>query len=503
MKVFKGFLIALLAVIVMLCAVIGISALHPELFDRFGKTEEDPAEPATYTFPTEDPDPNATDSTVSKASVSPGSDSGTEPPLDDDYFAEDVEGSGIREGMAPSYDSGGETLDVPHGLDAYTGLEEPYGEYDILDDDKADEIETALSTGPTGDGLEFDEEFYPYYAMLDDEGQHLYRQIYANAMELNQDFKAVEKNMPWSSFRHVFEAVFNDHPELFWLNTEFSAGYRGNGDCLEIVLSFNRTVNDIESSSRDFDTGAEGIESAASGDIYEQEKAVHDAILESFSYDLKAEMNQSAYSGFVNNNTVCAGYARCFQYAMQQLGIPCYYCSGTAGEPHAWNIIKLDGDYYNVDATWDDSDETWQYEYFNLSDDDLKKDHRRTSLSVYLPACGGGRYSGLEEEPVPDTEDEQAPELPDGIYVSSLDEYFRQCADRIKEEGKGAYTFDLYTTDKDVYNSCMSSYRDGTAKGSYMSEVFDLVDDPQGMSVDFIGTEGDGVYKMTQRVRLW
>ena len=511
MKVLKGILFSLLAAILLLCGVIGLSAVRPDLFDRFKGGEpatEESTESPTGTLPSENSLPAPVSEPEKKDPVSKDSISSDQTTTDENYFSEDIPDSGLMRGLEPAYKNDSPPSEVPGALSSITGLTEPHGTYDILDDDKADELEASLSTGPTGDDLDFDEEFYPYYHMLDNRGQHLYRQIYANAKELNPDFKAVEKDMPWSSFRNVFEAVFNDHPELFWLNTEYSSRYRNNGECLEIILSFNRTADDLDGSASLFDAGADSIGQTAYGNEYEQEKAIHDAILNAFAYNLSAEMNQSAYSGFVNNSTVCAGYARSFQYIMQQLGIPCYYCRGVAGEPHAWNIIKLGGDYYNVDATWDDSDKTWQYEYFNLSDAELDKDHRRTSLSVYLPACNGGQYSHLEQPPqeAPYSEEGSSGspgELPEGTYVGSRDEYFDQCVQIIKENGKGSYSFDLYTTDKNVYNSCTSAYADGSARDEFMGDRFDYIEGASRLSVDFTGTEENGVYKMTQKVRLW
>ncbi len=109
-----------------------------------------------------------------------------------------------------------------------------------------------------------------------------------------------------------------------------------------------------------------------------------------------AEMNQSAYSALVNGQTVCAGYARAFQYILQQLGIPCYYCTGFAGESHAWNIVMLDGEFYNVDTTWDDMG-IGTYDYFNKTDKDYADNHIRQELSVYLPPCNGQAYRNLEQ----------------------------------------------------------------------------------------------------------
>ncbi len=545
MKILRNLLIILLISIVLLCGLIGLSALRPDLFEGLmnkpEKTSElesigesAPQDEAEALPSVSEPEPAPSEeTTVSEDTVSENI------TVSEDELPKD----GLIQGISSSYIPGKDELSVPSGLKSMTGYTEPKGSYDVLDQQKADDIDKNLSTGPTGDELTFDPEFFPYYQMLDDKGQHIYRQIYANARELNPDFKSVEKDISFPSLKNVFEALFNDHPELFWLNTEYSAGYREGGECLELILSFNRTAGDLEKSAKEFDKGANKVGQAAVGDMYEQEKAVHDAICEDFSYDLSAELNQSAYSGFVNDSTVCAGYARAFQYIMMNLGIPCYYCRGMAGEPHAWNIIKLDDDYYNVDVTWDDSSQTWQYEYFNLSDDELAKDHRRTSLSVYLPACRGGKYGHLEQEPDngdnsgnarsdekpsekknEDSEssessensenktDSEAPskesantnsEKPEGTYVNSRDEYFDICRQRVQERGKGSYSFDIYTTDKDVYNKCMSAYTDGTAKSGYMNEVFKSVDQAKGFSVDFTGSEKDGVYKMTQKVRLY
>ena len=108
-------------------------------------------------------------------------------------------------------------------------------------------------------------------------------------------------------------------------------------------------------------------------------------------YDLRAPNNQSAYSALVTGASVCAGYAKAFQYIMMKLNIPCYYCVGFAGEDHAWNLIRLDGKFYNVDVAWDDPEGneagTYNYDYFNLSDRAILKDHRRTEMAVYLPVA--------------------------------------------------------------------------------------------------------------------
>lgn len=276
---------------------------------------------------------------------------------------------------------------VPEEVSNLLGFEPVIGTIQEINQDEADNLGEVLSAGETGEEYEFSEEQYPYYGMLDPTLQQIYRQIYANAMELNTSFVpalAVSTNQ----VKRVVEAVYYDHPELFWLEGEYSCKYLPSGICVEITLKYNSLVKDLEQAKNDFNecseeilTGTENMQS-----IQEKEKYIHDVLLKIVVYDKDADWNQSAYSAIVRGNTVCAGYTRAFQYLMQQLGIPCYYCTGFAGEDHAWNIVKIGDTYYNTDVTWDDT-EPGTYQYFNQTDDAFASTHVRTGMSVYLPAC--------------------------------------------------------------------------------------------------------------------
>jgi hypothetical protein len=509
MKVLRNILIVIMALVVLMCLLVGISTVRPDLFSRFTGKGEETKEEASTVSEVSAPEEESDVEEVSDNNVTVSVDEAEA--IIDAYFAEeegDIPQAGLRGGISANYTMPTESVNVPDAMKELCGLQDLEGEYSKLTPDEADRIEEELSEGETGDDLSFDELYYPYYHMLDMRGQHLYRQIYANAMEQNDTFKSVEKDMPWSSFKNTFEAVFNDHPELFWLNTKYSARYRDNGECLEVKLSFNRTAEDIEGSAAKFDEGANAMGTQAGGDVYDQEKAIHDAIADAVSYSLSAEMNQSSYSALVNKSTVCAGYARAFQYIMQQLGVPCYYCRGVAGEPHAWNIIKLYDGYYNVDVTWDDSSSGEKYAYFNLSDAEIGKDHRRAGLSVYLPACEGGNYSHLEDGQVSENgareEEGTQGERPEGPYCRSIEEYYDLCTKEIKDTGKGIYTFDIYTTDREVYDKCVDAYTKRKVEAAYMKDCLSDIENAKGLIVELDARELDsGVYKMTQRVQCW
>lgn len=369
---------------------------------------------------------------------------------------------------------GSQPAEPPEPVNGRGGYEPVTEELEQILEEEADNLSDVIATGELGEGLSFDPGLYPYYAMLEPELQQLYRQIYANAQELNASFiPAVEVNV--NQVKTVFEAVYNDHPEMFWLETGYSCKYLGSGRCVELILKYNDTVDYLDQAKEEFDRQAEVILSGArtQGTAFDQERYVHDALLELVEYDEAADMNQSAYSALVMGRSVCAGYARAFQYLMRQLGVPCYYCTGTSGEDHAWNIVKLDQTCYNVDVTWDDTD-PGTYDYFNKSDQEFAGTHVRTSLSVYLPACGaavaagsGEASSGVRElinenpqqplgwvsrgKPNFSPADEAAEALKaenlrkagitEDQVLDTMAEYYKDCVARMKEAGTGEQQF--------------------------------------------------------------
>jgi len=372
-------------------------------------------------------------------------------------------------------------LVIPEAVSGRNGYQQIQDEQEQIEDTDAEKLQEQLDTGDTGDGLEFDELYYPYYAMLNEKGKHLYRQIYANGNELYPTFAPVE-SVTARELRNIFSAVYNDHPELFWMETAYSGKYVRSGQCVAIDLKFNRTARDLENAKGHFDENAGQILSGAQNlsSDYDKEKFVHDALIDRITYNMGAEMNQSAYSALVHGQTVCAGYARAFQYLMQQLGIPCYYCTGFAGESHAWNIIKLDDGFYNVDTTWDDTG-NGTYDYFNKTDADYASSHIRQDLSVYLPPCNGQAYRNLEPKEPEQTEDSRLRSLEDtGLteaqVFTDLQGYYADCYDQMLQNGKGRYTFYNVLEGDALVEQWYRDYQSNRYRQAYMEDAMTQID---------------------------
>ena len=173
----------------------------------------------------------------------------------------------------------------------------------------------------------------------------------------------------------AFAAFELDHPEMFWLQGN---NVNINGDSSRLVMTVTLSFQynwDVGGRSVSADAAAvtEAVrhlaeEARTRGGVYEQLLYVHDWLTLNNKYNSQAMADNGAsnrlpwtpLSALTDvDDPVCEGYASAFKLVCDELGIPCLYvvgygwASGAWGR-HAWNMVKLDGRWYAVDATYDD-----------------------------------------------------------------------------------------------------------------------------------------------------
>lgn len=530
MRVIRKILYAVMALLALICLLIMVCAFNPEVADKIGSMlSSDSRRTAVADVKTDSPDglgdtlylpqygnagvqSDSADSTVvrdERPTVSSIQPSGR--------GENSRDANGLSGGNKAGYVSPNESnIVVPGDVSGKNGYIQIQGDAQQVDDATADNLQNQLDIGFAGDGLTFDSLYYPYYNMLDEEGKHVYRQIYANADAVFPVFMPVEE-VTAAQLRNIFSAVYNDHPELFWLETAYACKYTSAGQCVEIDLRFNRLTQNLSSAKEAFNKQVDGIieEAQKLSDNYAKEKYVHDQLIDRISYDMRAEMNQSAYSALVNGETVCAGYSRAFQHIMVQLGIPCYYCTGFAGESHAWNIIQLSDGFYNVDTTWDDTD-GGNYDYFNKTDDDYASNHIRKELSVYLPPCNGQQYRNLEKKPDDNPQDSTETSEEDKKTLRSLADvgiaedqvfsdmgyYYDDCYNQVVQNGIGHYTFSSAVASEQMVNEILQSYGTEICWDTYMKNATSAVGASRCSWIVSAEPLQDGKYLVTHEIRM-
>lgn len=244
--------------------------------------------------------------------------------------------------------------------------------------------------------------YYPFYDSFNKTGKDIYDLLLTEINKANTTIRTYIKCKSTDVFA-AMKGIYYDHPELFWYTGKGSCTTR-NGYVETITIEYNNLAISLDYHKNEFQKAVEEFLNASKGKtLLEQEKILHDKMVNEVTY-VHNKYDQTAYASLVAKKAVCAGYSRGFQYLMQRIGLPCYYVSGVAlnkktlkSEGHAWNIIKLGPDYYNMDITWDDCfdniSDNISYMYYNCTDQQISADHKRDKEFQFLPKCIGTKYS--------------------------------------------------------------------------------------------------------------
>ena len=130
----------------------------------------------------------------------------------------------------------------------------------------------------------------------------------------------------------------------------------------------------------------------------ERVQAVHDYLVLNTKYDISqanggsvpvSELNKFPYSVLKEHKGICTGYALAAKLLLERAGIEAIYVTGTGRNgSHAWNIVKVNNNYYHLDVTWDDPSGAEEdyicWDFFLKSDSTMKKNH---TWSSDYPKC--------------------------------------------------------------------------------------------------------------------
>ena len=200
-------------------------------------------------------------------------------------------------------------------------------------------------------------------------------------------------NLPVSQAAEYFK-ILNNNPQLFYVKGSYSISYVGD-KILSYRVTYLYSKEESLQMKEELETAVDEAASQVDRSLedYQQALIVHDYLVQNCEYDKERldannvpDVSHTAYGSLVNKIAVCDGYADAFAYIMEdRLGIACEVVSSNE-MAHAWNMIEIGGEWYHVDATWDDP--TWdcigkvKHNYFLLSDNKISdQDHNHHSWS--------------------------------------------------------------------------------------------------------------------------
>lgn len=213
----------------------------------------------------------------------------------------------------------------------------------------------------------------------------------------------------------IFFRMRLDCPEIFYAVGFKYRSYRDSGN-LEILPEYLFEKSKVKEHQKAMKSRIEKlVRPAVSLNEKEKEQFIHDFICRNVYYDkLKKAYSHEIIGPLGQGVGVCEGIAKTVKILCDTLGIWCMIAVSEANPEkkikyrHAWNIVKIDGKYYHLDATFDNSlgrDEIIRYDYFNLDDSRIFRDHEPVIWKV--PACADGDHFYYKEKKISFTKIEE------------------------------------------------------------------------------------------------
>lgn len=254
-----------------------------------------------------------------------------------------------------------------------------------------------------------------YYLSLDDSEKKAYTAVRESISELPEKIEVPQLDKEQLS--DVLTALINDLPKAFMLGNctltqegsrfFFQPNYKMTKPEYEALLSrLEETVDKILSEMPDTSD-------------YDRELFFHDYIINNCTYSNTGDESEADVTGvFFDGRAKCSGYSKAMKLLLNSAGIDSILVTGVASdfsdEPqnHMWNAVKIDGQWYFADVTWDDpvtdsGEDLCRYVFLNMSEKMLGRTHSEYSITIscdseemYYYNVKGSLFDSFDEDTV-------------------------------------------------------------------------------------------------------
>lgn len=236
------------------------------------------------------------------------------------------------------------------------------------------------------------------------------KKIYDDMVTAVSQFKSsveLEKPIPHATYAKIFGMVYFQEAQLFWLLGRMQTLEK---DMDKIPLSYRFNSSEVAAMQKEIDAKVKELEDSLPANATDMDKMIifHDYIVLNNQFTKEGDYVQTVYGALVDGKIQCEGYAKAIAYLCDRAGIENLLITGTNSEQnsHAWNKVKLDGEWYVIDTTWDDpmghedNPQFIRYNYFGATDAEIiGKTHfpdtpgKATPYAFETPAATATKYN--------------------------------------------------------------------------------------------------------------
>lgn len=220
------------------------------------------------------------------------------------------------------------------------------------------------------------------YWQLNKNEQKIYTQISKGIADSSSCVKTNATTK--ENITNIIRSVLIDNPQYFW----FEGRVLVKKDKNEIIIKphYLYGITEIESAIKLIEGLVRKFSCYQNSTDFDKAKVAYDWFTENVCYSME-NGGQNIHNAFIEKAAVCKGLSKAYQYILLKLGVFSTLAEGTIDgvARHIWNIVEIDGDYFNVDISmsysnfdhfFDSSQSHDKYRMFLKPDAELKQIHR-------------------------------------------------------------------------------------------------------------------------------
>ncbi len=239
-----------------------------------------------------------------------------------------------------------------------------------------------------------------YYSKMNKVQQNIYHAMKTGLMKLEPSFPL--PRVEGAELQEIFFKLRLDYPEIFYA-VSYRYKFYQEASHIEFIPEYLFTKKKIMEHQQAMKVRLTKLIAPMKGKPeLEIEQYIHDFICQNVRYDkLKKPYSHEIIGPLGHGVGVCEGIAKTVKALCDGLGIWCIIAISEANPEkqikyrHAWNVIRIKGNYYHLDATFDNTlggGEVIRYDYFNLDDGQLFRDHEPVIYPVPRAQVKDGFY---------------------------------------------------------------------------------------------------------------
>lgn len=357
--------------------------------------------------------------------------------------------------------SGANSSEVPEEIEYKVISGNGDSVYPIDEGKYSSPVETGYITVPDGMTARYG------YDTLDKSGQNIYNLILTAMKNCDETVEIPNIDRSGKLYSRILELIRFENPAMFHVAGREISRVSITAQSFDIKFSYRYSAEEVNSMLREAEKAADRImvQITADMDEYDIVKLFHDSLITGCKNDENGLYCDNVYGALVDGKALCEGYAKAFSYLCGRAGIENVIVTGNTTTDHMWNMVKLDGNWYHVDVTWDHPSEMITdaypdavlYNYFLVSDAEIAENRTIDNDYFEPPRATGSVMNYFYHE---------------GMYADSYESALNcirnGCAEAV---AAGKHSFMIKLASDELYESVIMKLSAQTELSSAMADA--------------------------------